>query len=544
MNAVDEVNSKGQSPLHLSSIWPRGIEILLETSGKKLVNRPDRAGWLPISYALMNDCFESFHQLLNIGSVLSSPAWIKRWERPEELLARAAGNLPGYMGTVVETLTDRRKRLYHLAKERLPTAIWDDLRILDDRVLDKDAKWIQQILLDMGIEVPEELMVHVNGPTVYHWGRLSGKLDAEGAEMLFGAGFLDIDVPNTVGLTPLQEICLYRTRFAGLDERLGLINWYLSKGADPDRRVSVNVFNFVAGLSMSQMVACFVGMNLVASPAVTTSSSVSQYLEELSVQSRTLIENSIRNREADACICNCSEEGCSPIIALLKGLEGIHEVEHWEDEILPLSKRIQKTRLARTEVLKWLDGIFAKSLAPIPPDVVRDIICFETFDTLGLTHTCCWGCSNMVQEPLVPRFRPSEVEEIREEESPLLEEHKQLVAKFIQVFDERKESLTSFIRGFWRTEMLRVLTTRNRPTAEQLAELRKIGVIVHNTDEAEGARLYRSASRHVVDLDSDSGEAETESEQHTDGTRLYHEKGSSKEISDDEWFWVLENFRE
>jgi len=49
--AIDELNSKGQSPMHLCGV---GIEILLENGGQKLVNQFDRRGLLPVTYAIYN----------------------------------------------------------------------------------------------------------------------------------------------------------------------------------------------------------------------------------------------------------------------------------------------------------------------------------------------------------------------------------------------------------------------------------------------------------------------------------------------------------
>jgi len=215
--------------MYLSSVWPRGIEILLQHSGISLVNRPLRDSkisqnhWLPMSYALENCNFEALKLLLDAGSALSSLSWTTVWfpiPTHEELLCRALRTRDlRFISVAVEALLDRRTQLYDMAMEMLPGDVWTYLDVPGDRVLNKDAVQVQNALLDFGIKIPQALQVNQTVNTVYNGfgSPLVTALPGDGtfesvfqetfiteaADSLFNSGFRDIDISDERGLTPL-----------------------------------------------------------------------------------------------------------------------------------------------------------------------------------------------------------------------------------------------------------------------------------------------------------------------------------------------------
>src|SRR5262249_28217651 len=106
------------------------------------------------------------------------------------------------------------------------------------------------------------------------------------------------------------------------------------------------------------------------------------------------------------------------------------------------------------------------------------VIRFETFEALGLKHTCCQSQSWGWDENFTPRHEPEEIWEIREEEYDLIQQLDQLVDDFLRSYEERGESLSVFLTGHWRTRMAAVLTDAQPADIEELGRLRDIGVVI------------------------------------------------------------------
>jgi hypothetical protein len=111
----------------------------------------------------------------------------------------------------VQALRTRRKQLYDFAEGHLPIVFWRELNVPSDRTLERDAKRVQEALVAFGIEVPEELLVRQKGATVYHCNNTY--FEYSHANILFEAGFCDIDSTDEYDFTPLHKACLGRQGF-------------------------------------------------------------------------------------------------------------------------------------------------------------------------------------------------------------------------------------------------------------------------------------------------------------------------------------------
>jgi len=194
-------------------------------------------------------------------------------------------------------------------------------------------------------------------------------------------------------------------------------------------------------------------------------------LDSIDKPSRRLIRRTIRHCCRDSCICACSHKGCSPVTAMLKSLVRCKSFYNGENLYLAPFNRISVTY--------WLENELIAEKSGNPPMFVEDVIRFETFEALGLKHTCCHWQPWRWFEAFTPRCEPEEIWEIREEEYELIQQLDQLVDDFLRSYKERGESLSVFLIGHWRTRMAAVLTDAQPADNEELGRIRDIGVVIN-----------------------------------------------------------------
>ena len=462
-SAIQECNLKCQSPMHMSTTWPRGVQILLAYGGKQLVNQADRGGSLPVSYALQSYNYETSKLLFNAGSALTSPGWGRRNDESLEIAAHI--NQIEFMSLAIDALRARRVELYKMAQQRLPAKTWEKLNLSDDCILDQKASLVQEALQYAGIEVPDTLMVRPRGQSVHHYIASSGKV----RELLLKAGFCDIDVANGQGFTPLQVQCLL---LFDLQDGFACLDSLICKGADLSRQVQrPNPLAIVPGVLGYHFIGHFFGRVLydqvtwvvdLETPFSTLRSNVKAILDSIDRPSRSLIRRTTRQCNRDCCICACSRKGCSPVIAMLKSVEPTLS-----------SRKVNRhpAPFIRTSITQWLENELITERTGNLPMFAEDVIRFETFDALGLKHTCC-------KSTFKPRCEPEERLEIREEEFDLIRQLDDLVDHFLRDYEEREETLSAFLTGHWRTRMAAVLTESQPADNEELRRLRDIGVVI------------------------------------------------------------------
>lgn len=238
-------------------------------------------------------------------------------------------------------------------------------------------------------------------------------------------------------------------------------------------------------------------------------------LSSLDVPSQTLLAKAIGQCCRDACLCSCSKEGCSPATIMWQSL-----FERWKYTLFC------HIPFLRHYVLDWFEDVSAENELELPSQFRADVIRFETFEALGLSHLCCNQGSWLGNEPFTAQYDPSEVAEMLEEEQELIEEHERLVDMFIEAYESEGESLSSFLGGYWRTNMAKVLMGRRPPAQEQLANLRELRVIIKDDS--------RFGAHYIVDQDLQANQ-DVDSHNHgpTDDT------GSEERISDKAWYRIL-----
>jgi len=328
----------------------------------------------PLEYSLQLKYLESVKLLLDAGSPLSHRKEPPRCQEAALLEAIECDDVR-FMKLTVQALRLKRSRLYDFAKEQLSETSWRQLKVSENRVLDKDAMGVQEALVAFGIQVPDELWVHRTTPTVYHVA--TPRFTVEHADILFEAGFHDVDSADEHRVTPIHYACAIRLE---LEPGLDLIDWFRRKGANfsriPENQHSepahcVSGFHKVAEFIGRSFFFFFFFLNEFWEENYSRSSTFT-HLEVVSAplrKSYILVRSLIQDYRGDACACACAVKGCSPIITLLKPMSG------------------RSYSLIRESVISLLEAICAsEGTLGLPLQVVEDIIRFQTFGLLGLTH--------------------------------------------------------------------------------------------------------------------------------------------------------------
>ena len=456
-SSIHELNRREQNPLHLAFCWPRGIQLLLDAGANHLVHQADVCGEIPITYSECFLCLDAIRLLLNAGSAFSSAGWIQN-SYHEFLFAPYENTIPSFL---LSTLQERRRKLFELAKHTLPGEVWADLDVPTDRLLDGRAAEIQQVLVDADIEIPKSISVPRTRTSIYH----SYDLTVKKADQLWDAGFRDIDSSDESGRTPIMKC-----------EWLGLkyAQWLLHHGADPHREIRYILYDNdderkpVAGVTALHWIAHQIRlapMGLITRNILPNLGVV----DEPFLTFPTFEELWVESNSRDDCHCACIASGCTPFTILLKSITRNVGVYTSGNRLMH-----------RRSLVSYLEspGQPASS-APMRSKIAEDVIRFETFEALQLSHTCCDFKYNGPRR----RYTPEEVQEIHEEWEKPLSKHEDLVSEFCHKFQELGGTLTSFLEGYWQTRMDEVLKEVKPLDEEHRRRLREIGVVLEEVSE-------------------------------------------------------------
>ena len=473
--SIHEHNLWGQSPLHLSCSWPKGIILLLRHGGGKMIDRPDRRGSLPLAYSCASNCLEAVKLMLEADSALYSSYRYKRWPQDlslfeedislfEEALCTSSDEIINHLQTA---LVDRRSRLYSLATTKLCCEDLERLEINDDRILDEKACDVYKVLENRNIPIPSALRTPSVRQTVFHNKSLSPAL----GEQLYGHGLIDVDGIDCRGLTP----SMYMVHPSSLEigTPLQRIWWLRSKGANLGRKIDLREsVGWDLSITAAHYICSWVGTAafLQDDPGLREINHTWPFgfLDKLDDNCQSLLEELFSSELYDNCLCACSSHGCTPMLKgitqylrLCMAYEGMTRAHHIESRIWVIAW--MESRLGhRHEAWRWLS---------------REIIQYETFQRLRLTHTCCafdyWG-ELLVSEDNMDR------EEIRDEERFLIGKLDALVAEFQEKYLELGVSVTDFLKGYWKARMEEVEREEELLDDEDVAKIRDMGVVIHS----------------------------------------------------------------
>lgn len=419
--AVNERNSLGQTPLHLSADWLWGTIRLLAAGAR--VDIPDEQGIYPVYYASALMCSATLEVLLASDSPISVP-WAFHQNRLGLFGFRYEPLPVNIFEQLCDALADRRRRLVTLAKQVLPTVECTKLFGSSTGILDSRAWEVCNAIANTGIRIPSALQVPAGGFTVYHTGRLT----TQNMQRLYDIGFRDVDTRDSLGETPLVVAARYMYR-----EGAEVCEWLISKGADPLKEVTdfgtVQIHHLasaMANLAMGKIQRLHLHRKRRALSGKSFAS-LRSGIKLISENSNLMVK--------DYCRCACSPDGCSPLTVFLKNAIGqIYEESldplegdqgcsrcHHQERLLPetcgiLEYCVQKCRESIYFLAIYaLDVIYEQQ--EIPDSAFMEVVRLFLFMELELTHTCCAAYSYL-------RIgRPKSWEETRE----ILDEERELL---------------------------------------------------------------------------------------------------------------------
>lgn len=479
-----------QTPLHVSTSWPQGMQLIFELAGKAIKNVidvRDSSGKTALDYAVDLGEIDSAKQLVSDAhAMINLESGYTLFKLQQARRSQEAVSFSAHI------LANSRQQLYQLASHTLESFKRLGPRMVSSRtelILQEDAFDVIQQLRAVGVDI-HEADRHIRPGSIYH------SLYAPSVELLealYHAGFSHTNV-TYFGFCPQMTIMHQPvdTREDVLldnsdDTRalLEVIIWFRDHGADLYRPIPQTA---VIGSSrhhddsrpfrlihqLSEQLGHFMG---------TTPTSDDNVEEPL----LSMLRDIALSPEADPCTCFCSPKGCTAISLLARGSH--------DNRVEP-----------KLEAFSISDSLNPDSAATFR--VISDLLRLVTFETLGMSHTCCKYIhdaprqrANYIHDTrsgkrvsLIPtgQYRilklmdPEEIAEIQEEDKHL----SLLLEEIVSGFEEYYRSSGESCRQYWRNYLAAhwtELIAEKRLSLEDEDAIRNIGVILHDTRQSDAA---------------------------------------------------------
>lgn len=444
-----------QTPLHVATWWPPGLEILFELANEacvSILDATDNLGLTPLQYAI------SWPQPKSVALLLKENATLDF----EDSSAYSPGNFAGDLGQhnkevcrlLVAALLDRRTKMLQYALEHLPESevVRFDLR---------NTSFLNGIAFEVGESIKlhttrlPEIFKDVRPGSIYHWRYMGGIL----AETLFEAGFDDVH-SRWNGCTPLMI-----HHFRDTNHAVSLINWYYQQQAD-FLAVIPNALLLPPAICSPGPLKFRLIHRLASVLGDTTIGEWRQHhywpgqrSHYLSLM-RKIIAVSLR----DPCQCYCAPDGC--------------------DSTSLYAKKWARCHFRRPSDLSRLScGLdMALDLMSVQEeDVQFTFIRVCTFERLGMRHTCCEYDFLILLEhdnrlhPHIKTMDHMEVEEIQAEDDFLAKTLEGLMAEFKSRFRNETQSFRDFWK-WWDERMDEIDAARDPIPVEDIEAMINIGV--------------------------------------------------------------------
>lgn len=461
-----------ESPLHVATPWPKGIELLLQLGGdymEIILNARNAFDESPLDYALELGQLSSVELLVNANAEidLESTINIETTTRNDNWL-----QLDEIIDFLCQTLADRRKSMLCHAREWLPAHEIARFRLEDQDMLQNTAFEISEILRHQGNHLPQWFR-NVQPGSIYHSACLSMNL----ARTLLKFGF---ESPNTTfhGFTPLMTIDLYDlTQRRCLEGTVDLVTWFLDQGADLHSTIPVSG---VKGIATQPTTSC---LGFKAIHRISNAYGEGLCRSDITAEDHVRVGHMraiITDASPDPCTCYCSPKGCTPATLFIRSFSDPCRWKIDASEYLDLMH----------EGIEFMSIFLTNAQAR---DFVTDIIRLSTFQRLRMKHTCCKYIEQDFEDHrtgvchaiLADRYKiidtmdSEEVTEIQEEDQHLARRLESLVAEFTAKYDEHKESFHNFFFAYWWKRMDEVEAEENEVSADDLEEIQEIGVILN-----------------------------------------------------------------
>ena len=449
---IQEQNLLGQTPFHLAAFHPDILDILFNKVDDRLLDVVDHGrhwhgGGHAADYAIGLSgatcsngrvweacsgcpCVEPFNSFLAHGFLFSFRSFLVYHFTSASHACRLA---------VIRSTKAASERLKNFARLVLPSADLKLCQLDTPHVLDYWAARVVDSLETRGIALPAglktelEMLDILSCVSVYHWLADWNRHDPYHethlvAEFLLQQGFLDVDLADSHGHTPLSTLILYPS-WSESDPSYGL--WLIRHGADISRPWPLpyppdinDRTQYNTNLTIAHMILQWHFESV-------------EYLESEGLQLVSLVA---QIDVYDECRCGCLDKGCHTLQGLFKTLWKTRE-----------SQELRREAISAREMAAMLfndcQGLRLQRWEHMCISALR----LFTFEMLELRHTCC-------DMPYVLRYSPEEIAEIQDEDRATLDFLEELMEELTEAYRRRGFEFADFLVSYWAPRVDEVLT--------------------------------------------------------------------------------------
>ncbi|KAJ5222921.1 uncharacterized protein N7469_009161 [Penicillium citrinum] len=439
--------------------WPAGVRLLLKAqSGIHLPDRYHHAYLNGIADKDINidDYSDCCNILLEAGYTIST--YDISWSSSNTLTC-----------LLIRELVKRRRKLLAIAEANIHPSELSDLRKGETGVPDAYASELCAALTTKGYEIDQTLMFSETD-SVYCYPP-----SAEILDQIYETGFIDVDLPDKRGYTPLMTHCgSYRGKPMNDIKRIG---WLISKGADPFRKLpgsNTTVLHWI-NARLAECIHRYYESDSNFDPHVAL-----YHLHQIDMHLFSLTTR-------DECSCSCSLVGCTPLSAAIRRVA--NRLFLHDEQITEVASGFRR----------FLEFLIDQNQSKL--EICHAMIRSLTFDGLSLSHTCCIELRYRIPWDYVRD--ESDLQEIREEQRIDLERFENLVSEFDAQFDVMGLPLMDFLQKIWYERMIKFLSERDKYDAEHAKQTRELGISLE-VDEIQIPLVVQLICDQVRVVESDS----------------------------------------
>ncbi|KAK1526040.1 uncharacterized protein CCOS01_08458 [Colletotrichum costaricense] len=468
-SSMTERGNLGQTPLHVATYWPRGLELLFELAGdscRQMIDSEDATELTAIHSAVLLHQADSVEFLLKQGATIDlentatffgNPGASDDYHQSEKIISILSAEL-----------SSRRRKMLLFARRNLTEERLCDLGLTETTVLQENAFEVLQVLRTFGIEVPS-IFQRVRRGSIYHSPIMSAQL----AEALYRSGFDRVNSTMN-GCTPLDTMRLVgNTMEASIDDLAESVTWFQQHGVDIEHPIPV--FSYGSNDRIIPSTSAYTTLHRLAAGFGHAAKDSSSWERTDSRRSSTisLLSAILLSSSRDNCKCYCSTGGCSPATLFAK----------------PWRKYMYSTSVEALRAVSMM-----KSMWDILSDIVAlshqehrqalsDFVRVTTFDALGMSHSCCEHKFDhflrsidvkTIYDPIW-MTAPNEVMEIQEEDQHLAITLDQLMEDLDAKLNEPDLDLRNFWL-YWCKRVDEVEEFKEEIGCEDIRAIREIGV--------------------------------------------------------------------
>ncbi|CAG8139801.1 unnamed protein product [Penicillium salamii] len=461
-----EESFNGVTLLQLAMGWPTGVKLLQQALPRT---------FLPHSYHSEHLCQGIKDEDDQINRYIQSCRILIEDGVTIEIDAIVDGSSNIVTRLLIQELAKRRRKLLDIAEAHIHYSVLSDLRNGETGIPDTYAPAICDALTAKGHKIDETLMA------CQRQSIFCLKHHPENLDTIYEAGFTDVDLPSTRGLTGLMVQCMYSFD----DQSCMTVAWMISKGADPFRKLpglETTVLHWInARLGRRiQSEANEIQRGWRSARYFDPYAEI-RHLHQIDMH---LFSLSIK----DACSCSCSLDGCSPLSIAMR--DTVYFLYLGDQPISELAYSFRQ----------FLEFLLHYNQFKV--EVCHTLIRSLTFDGLSLSHTCCTELRHVMPWDCIRH--ESDLQEIREEQKLSIGRFEKLVSEFVSQFDALGLSLMDFLQNVWYERMVRFISERDKYDHEHHEKIRELGINCWETDDIEIPLVVQLICDQTRVVESDS----------------------------------------